>query len=425
MSQEQSASPPGLRRSLGWREGAAFTIAAVLGSCVLILPAVTANLAGPASLLAWGLMGVFIIPLAWVLGRLAVKKPHAGGIAAYVGDAFGPRWGRLAGFLYLGTVPIGAPLAALIGAGYMAQLIGAGIRVTIGIAVPILLVAVVLNVVGIEISGRTASVVVLVIAAILLASVLASVPHMSAARFRPWMPHGWVPVGRAMALLFWAFVGWEMLGHMTEEFTHPARDVMVSMGVALVVVDVLYVATAWATIGTGMYGPHRTADSLARLVGLGLGASGRLVVAVLAVLIAYGTTHTYVAGFSRLVYAEARIGHLPRWLAVLHPRYRTPSRILWLMTLPWAVVLAWTFAVGRLPLATLIAWPSAIFIVLYLLAMASAWRLLRQRWDRLMALMGLAISVSALPFLGAVALYPAGLLLIGALLLPRTVTASD
>lgn len=47
------------------------------------------------------------------------KYPDAGGIAAYARRAFGPRAGAVAGWLFLGTVQIGAPIAALGGANYI------------------------------------------------------------------------------------------------------------------------------------------------------------------------------------------------------------------------------------------------------------------------------------------------------------------
>lgn len=403
-----------LKKVLTWREGAGFTIAAVLGSGVLILPAVTANLAGPASLVSWMIMAVMIAPLAIVLGRLASEVPHAGGIAQYARQAFGPAWGRITGLLYLGTVPMGGPLAALIGAAYIGQLMGWSAHAVVLLSSVLLVMAVGFNVLGVEISGRTAVVVVMAISLILLAAVATAVPHVRLANFGPWLPHGWFPVGEGVALLFWAFVGWEMLAHMAEEFLDPKRDVMLAMTVAIVVIDLLYLSVQWVTVGTHMYGPGRTEDSLALLVGLGLGRAGQWAVAALAFLISYGTIHTYLAGFSRLVFAQARSGDLPAWFHQLHPRFRTPTRVLLTLWIPWVLVMGWAYAYG-LNLAALIAWPSAIFIVLYILAMAAGFRLLPKVRDKVWAALGLLVSVGALMFLGWIALYPLAILAGGAL----------
>jgi amino acid efflux transporter len=87
------------------------------------------------------------------------------------------------------------------------------------------------------------------------------------------------------------------------------------------------------------------------------------------------------------------------------------------------VVLAWTYW-GHLSLATLVAWPSAIFIALYVLAMLAALRLLPGRLDRVLALIGLATTLGALAFLGWVALYPIGIVALGAWLVPRPPAAT-
>lgn len=394
-----------LRRVLTWREGAGFTVAAVLGSGVLILPALTADMAGPAALIAWAMMALAVIPMAFTLGRLAIHYSDAGGIAAYVRAAFGDRWARTVGYWYLGTVPVAAPAASLIGVGYVATFLHLPRGVTILGSAALLSVALITNALGVELSGRTVTAVVATVAAILLAAVAIASPHVRMKAFSPWMPHGWFPVGDSMALLFWAFIGWEMLGHMAEEFIDPARDLMKALWLAVAVIDVLYVTVAFITVGTHMYGPGRTGDALALLVGLGLGRDGMAVVVLLALFVTYGTIHTYVAGFSRLVYAQARAGDLPRALGALHPRWRTPTRVLIMLALPFSVVLGieWQHPVS---LGALIDWPSAIFIALYVVAMASGFRLLPRRIERISAAAGAVLSASALFFVGYAVLLP-------------------
>ena len=50
--------------TLGRTQGVALSAGAVLGSGVLVIPAVAAELAGPASLVAWGAMTLLTLPLA-------------------------------------------------------------------------------------------------------------------------------------------------------------------------------------------------------------------------------------------------------------------------------------------------------------------------------------------------------------------------
>jgi len=109
-----------LKRSLSWVQGTTFAIGAVLGSGILILPAVTAEQYGPVSILAWIGMAILSFPLAFTIGQLGAHYPHAGGITEYARLAFGSAFGRITGWLFLGTIPIGVPIIALVGAHYVA-----------------------------------------------------------------------------------------------------------------------------------------------------------------------------------------------------------------------------------------------------------------------------------------------------------------
>ncbi len=93
-------------------------VGSVLGSGILVLPAVTAEQAGPASLISWVVMSILAIPLAFSLGRLATRVPSAGGIAALLiaavvaaspkvdSNPFHP-------FLPNGWVPVGSAAVAI------------------------------------------------------------------------------------------------------------------------------------------------------------------------------------------------------------------------------------------------------------------------------------------------------------------------
>lgn len=55
-----------------------------------------------------------------------------------------------------------------------------------------------------------------------------------------------------MTLLFFAFVGWEMIGNLAE-VQKPGRDLPLSLGIALLLVNLLYFAVAFVTVGTRVY----------------------------------------------------------------------------------------------------------------------------------------------------------------------------
>lgn len=402
-----------LKRSITWVQGTALTIGAVLGSGILILPALTATVAGPASLISWVVMSILSLPLALTLGRLAAKLPHAGGIVAYARHAFGPVIGAATGWLFIGTVPMGVPIVSLVGANYLGNLMNWSHWEVTGVAAVILLTSLLMNARGIEVSGWIQVLIVCLIAGLLVVAIVTSAPTVHQTAFVPFHPHGWKPVGVAAVMIFWCYVGWEMIVHLAEEFRNPSRDVPLSMGLSTFVIAALYLGIAVVTVGTHSYGQNVGLAPLSLLMALGFGKVASALTAVLALIITFATAHTNIAGFSRMMYAQAREGDFPRVFAKLHEKYQTPVVAL----VGLAVVFSCVLLVNGCfepNLGFLIQWPSVIFIALYLIAMASALVILPRRdagwW---MGGVALIVCIVIYAFSGWTCLYPVALFSIG------------
>lgn len=391
-------------------------IGSVLGSGVLVLPAITADFAGPASLIAWVSMALLSIPMALTLGRLGTLHPHAGGIAAYARTAFGPFAGRMVGWLFLGTIPLGVPIVALVGAGYVGNAAHLSAWTVVGLAAVMLATSIWLNVRGIELAGWVQVFAVLLILALLITAILTAVPHVHATSFHPFAPHGWWNVGIASVAIFWSFVGWEMISHLAEEFRNPTKDLRITFTLSPIIVGVLYVALAFVTIGDHAYGTHSNVAPLSDLVRSGLGQGGADVTAILALFITFGAVHTNIAGFSRLLFAQARSGDFPALFTRLHPRYRTPVVALAALAVDFAVVLL-IYAFFHVNLGSFMAWPSVIFLVLYMTAMAAAMKLLpRFRLGWWQAALALLVCMGLYSFSKWASLYPPTLVALGSLI---------
>ncbi len=82
---------------VGVLQGASLYVGAVLGTGVIALPALAAEVAGPASLLAWLGMVALSVPLAATFAALGARYPDAGGVSTYVRLAFGPQAAAVVG----------------------------------------------------------------------------------------------------------------------------------------------------------------------------------------------------------------------------------------------------------------------------------------------------------------------------------------
>lgn len=375
IAHENGSSAPVRRGRLTVLQGTALYIGAVLGTGVIALPALAAQVAGPASLLAWLALVVLSAPLAATFAALGIRFPDAGGVSTYVRNAFGPRAAAVVGWCFYFTVPAGSPAAGMFAGAYVAAAFGGGEHTTIVTAAALVLIVSAANAWGLTVSGRLQLVLAALLVGLLLVAVAASAPHARAANLHPFAPHGWLAVGPAAALLVWSFAGWEAITHLAGEFRHPARDLPLATGIAVVIVGVLYMAVAAASVL--VLGPAAGASTapLAQLLATGVGGKAQALTAVAALLLTLGTMNAYFAGAAKLGAALGRDGALPPWLARGSLAGDVPRRSL-------AVVFA--LAAGMLILVaasgigtkSLVLMTTGSLVAIYVLGTAAALRLL-------------------------------------------------
>jgi amino acid efflux transporter len=352
------------------RSATALYVGAVLGPGVLLLPALAAEAAGPASVLAWVGLLALSAPLAATFAALGVRFPEAGGTAAYARAAFGRLSGAITGWWFLVGVVLGAPAVALIGGYYVAELLDAGRTGAVVGAAGMIATVATANAFGLHATARLQLALAGLLAALLLVAVITALPHTDAGNWTPFAPHGWSAVGTAASLLMLSFIGWEAVSHLAGDLPDPARQLPRAIFAALGIVVVLYLGLATATIGVlGTAAPSNV--PLADLMAAGLGAPGRTVTAALAVLLTMGAMNAYVAASVKLAGALAAEGSAPRLLA-------SPRRAL----AAWVTVAGGVLAVlaaDAIGLDGLVRATSTAFVAVYVLATAAGTRLLSGR----------------------------------------------
>jgi amino acid efflux transporter len=395
---------------LSTRTAIALYVGAVLGPGVLFIPAVAAREAGPASIVAWGLLLALSIPLAATFAALGTRQPEAGGTAAYVRKAFGHRAGAATGWWFLGGVVIGAPAVALVGGFYVAELLNAGRGAAVAAAVAMIAIVLVANAASLHTTARLQLALAAVLGGLLLVAVVVALPQGDASNWTPFAPHGWLAIGGAASVLMFSFVGWEAGSHLAGELRDPAKQLPRAIGVAVAVVFVLYLGLAAATIGVGT----RSDVPLADLMAAGFGDPGRIVTAVLAVLLTMGTMNTYVAAGTRLAGALAQEGKAPAFLA-------TPKHALTAMA-GIAGTLLVLLAVELIDPDALMRATSALFIAVYVAATAAGNRLLSGR-PRLASRVAFAVVLIVFAFSGAYILVPLAVVALTRVSIPRRAVA--
>jgi len=268
------------------------------------------------------------------------------------------------------------------------------------IAGSIMLAAFLVNYRGIIVSSRVQLAVITAIVGLLVTAVIASAPSIKVSNFSPFFPQGLLPIGVGAALIFWSYLGYENVSNVAEEFKNPERDFHRSILYSVAIISLLYTSVAVAAIGTQAYKAEGSIAPFAVMLSNALGTYGAIGTAVLAMIIIFGTVNVYTTGISRVIYASAKEGGLPRFLDKIHTRNQVPPRTLMLLLgLSWLTLALFYFLNVDLESELLI--PSGAAILVYVLGSTSGIRLLKTRGaKRTFPWISLVISVIMIPFVG-------------------------
>lgn len=391
---------PALRRVLTTRHAVAIYVSSVLGAGVFVVPGLAAQIAGPASILSWVFLSLASYPFAYTFAKLSARKPESGGLYAFARDGFGAGASTATVWLFVAWNALGAPAATVAAASYLAFVLPLSRLEIFLVAAGLMLLAFVINYLGIRFSGRVQLATVAAIVLALVVAILASVPAIHPSDYEPFLPGGVASVGTAAALIVWSYLGYENTSNVAEEFKNPERDFHRSVVISVVLVSVLYVAVAVVTVGTGAYLVGGGVTPFAAMMSDAFGPYGGAVVAFLAVFVTFGTVNAYFAGMARVYYAAARDGVFPKALAQVDARTGAPQRsLVFLILLVLIGLLA--FYVLNVDVASAFIMTSGAAILAYIIGSAAGIRLLREKGlRRVLPWLSLLISIALLPFIG-------------------------
>jgi amino acid efflux transporter len=379
MTSTEVAPAPAHTGSVGLLQGSALYIAAVLGTGILVLPALAVTKAGPASILAVVAVFLLSIPLAGTFAALAARFPDSGGVATFVRLALGRTAARMAGYFFFFGVCVGSPVVAVLGASYVVGIFAGPPWAVIGVAVMILIPPLVANAYGLRVSGWVQLVLTGALVLIVVGVVAIATPASKATNFTPFLPNGWTGVGAAISLFVWAFAGWEAVTHIAGEFRNPRRTIPLATAIAIAAVGVAYLALQIVTVAVLGESAGASAVPLLELVATTAPGVGPAFVAVIAAVVALGVLNAYVGAFAKLGASLGRDGDLPHWLAKGAEAGGIPRRSL-VVVAALAFLYFAALVLGGLDLTPFILIHTSCMVAVYALGMAAAVRLLA-RWS--------------------------------------------
>jgi len=373
-----------LRKALTWRDLTVFGVSVVIGAGIFSVTASQAgDKAGPSISVAFLMAAVACALAALCYAEFASVVPVAGSAYTFSYATFGELAAWIIGWDLILEMAVGAATVAKNWSLYLGQLFGfsggvakvGGYDIDWGALIVIGSVTVVVAI-GVKLSSTVSAVITAIKVAVVIFIIVVGAFYIKTGNYSPFIPksepgskgawadsslfqlmsgggtssYGVYGMLAAASVVFFAFIGFDIVATTAEETKNPQKDVPRGIFASLGIVTVLYVLTTLVVTGMVSYTQLKTTDgnkaTLAtafHLVGLGwaeklvsLGALAGLTTVVMVLVI----------GQIRVLFAMSRDGLLPRRLARTN-KNGTPVRITIIVGLLVAIA-ATVFPVNRL-----------------------------------------------------------------------------
>ncbi|MGV0834475.1 amino acid permease [Mycolicibacterium thermoresistibile] len=373
-----------LRRDLSWWDLTVFGVSVVIGAGIFTVTASTAgNITGPAISVSFIIAAIACGLAALCYAEFASTVPVAGSAYTFSYATFGEFVAWIIGWDLILEFSVAAAVVAKGWSSYLGEVFGfAGATTDFGAftldwgALLIIGFVTVLLATGTKLSANVSLAITVIKVSVVVFVVIVGAFFIRMANYTPFIPpaesgeqagagldqslfslitgaegssYGWYGLLAGASIVFFAFIGFDIIATTAEETKEPQRDVARGILATLGIVTVLYVAVTLVLSGMVSYTELRAAGENANLA-TAFAANGvdwaAKVISVGALAGLTTVVIVLVLGQTRVLFAMSRDGLLPRPLSKTGPR-GTPVRITVLVGVLVAIA-ASVFPVGNL-----------------------------------------------------------------------------
>jgi APA family basic amino acid/polyamine antiporter len=274
-----------LRKDLTWWDLIVFGVSVVIGAGIFTITASTAgNITGPAISISFVLAAIACGLAALCYAEFASTVPVAGSAYTFSYASFGEVVAWIIGWDLVLEFAVGAATVAKSWSTYLGEVFGfAGGEIALGPlsvdwgAVVIVAIVTTLLALGTKLSSNVSAVITLVKVAVVLVVICVGAFYIKAANYSPYIPpaepgggsgeqslfslltgagssnYGWYGLLAGASVVFFAFIGFDVVATTAEETKDPQKDVPRGIFGTLAIVTVLYVAVAVVLSGMVKY----------------------------------------------------------------------------------------------------------------------------------------------------------------------------
>lgn len=309
-----------LLRVLGLAFGLAAVVGSVVGQGILRSPGIVAQASASEAVLIglWALGALLALVSALPFAELGAALPNAGGQVLWVQRAFGRVPGVAAAMailvLFLSTTAL---LCFVVGEFLLRLGVGGGALGAGALGFAVLVLFCLINAAGTRAGGVAQIILSTAKGLVLLGLVIVLFAQPGAAPSTPTglAPGGWLAFGTAMLVIIGTYNGWADLAMYGEEIENPGTSIPRAMFGGIIGVAVLYLLVNLALLHVLSPAAMAGSDFAAADAAAGVfGTRGGLVFTGFGALSVAAIANLSVMTTSRLVFAMARGGMLPRAL---------------------------------------------------------------------------------------------------------------
>lgn len=339
-----------LRRELSKFENFATIVGMMVGSGIFVVIGEVGKSAGPATILAYLLLGpvTLLLALPYIIFQSTSLGNLTGGAYIHISRtfknhfiAFIVMW--LTWITYLGVLSV---LAISVGRYLQAFMPWLDPRVAATLCLSIFYLV---NITGVKQFGRIQSIMFWVLILVVVLLIVPGLFAVKVSNFTPLMPHGWVGLLKALPALFFAYAGFDALSQTAGETKDARRSLPKIFIFGICAVIAIYIGISVVAFGTVPFESLVASQSPlidAARTFLPAGIS-RIIVTTGALMAFFTTINACMMVPSRILFAFSQDRVVPHMLSRLNARFGTPHISL-TINLVLAVVLIWTKTIGYL-----------------------------------------------------------------------------
>ncbi|PVX47830.1 amino acid/polyamine/organocation transporter (APC superfamily) [Flavobacterium sp. 103] len=349
-----------LKRSLGALNLVAIGVGVIIGAGLFSLTGIAAaNNSGPAVILSFVIAAVGCAFSALCYAEFASMVPVSGSAYTYAYATLGELFAWIIGWDLILEYSVGAATVGISWSQYLVKFLekfdifippqlvlspfetatladGSIVRGIVNLP-SILIIALITSIIirGTKGSALFNAIVVALKVGVVIVFIALGWQYIDPANYHPFIPNntgtfgefGWSGVLRGAGVVFFVFIGFDIVATMAQETKNPQRNMPIGILGSLLVCTVLFILFGYVMTGLANYTEFKNSAAPVAIAIANTPYEWLGIAVILAILIGYTSVILVdLLGQSRVFYSMSKDGLLPKVFSELHPKFNTPYK---------------------------------------------------------------------------------------------------